>query len=146
IAAMFIGAPCTAPLRSVTRVSLVAGVGAAGAQITAVANGADGLAPMILAAAPGWYGVPDGAPLQLDVGLDVGAIMQKVGRCIPVDRQMSELGLRTVHVAAHAFDGGFPSKAGAYADLVDDRGVRGLLDQIPLLSHFSNHRKVGAED
>jgi hypothetical protein len=146
IAEQFIGPPCTTPFRSVTRLSLIGGAGSAGPEMTVVANGADGLAPMILAAAPGWYGVRNGAPLQLDVGLDVGAVMQKIGRCIPMDRKMSDLGLRTVHVAAHEFAGGIPSKAGAYVDLVDDRGVRALLDQIPLLSHFSNHRKVGSDD
>jgi hypothetical protein len=139
---------CTAALRDSSRALLAAGVSEAGASGSMVVDLAEAsrLSGVVVAAPPGWATVREGAPLQVDLGLDVTAYARTLKGC-PIDVEMMAMtGVRTVHAAAHAFDDGLPSKAALYADLTDDRMLRSLLREIPGLSTFSKSRQVGGVD
>lgn len=139
---------CFGPLRRASRVLVAAGVGSEGASGSAVAELDDpsGLASMIVPAAAGWYGVRAGAPLQIDLGLDLHAAIGSLRGC-PMDADMLlAWGVRTVHAAAHSFDDWMPIKAAAFADLSSDRAIRAQLGRIPMLGRFSDKRKIGDVD
>lgn len=139
---------CTAPLRDSSRALIAAGAsetGASGSMVVELVDSAR-ISGSLVAAPAGWFTARDGAPLQVDLGLDITAYARTLERC-PIDIDLlAGFGVRTVHVAAHAFEDGLPSRAALYADLSDDRVVRAMLRDIPGLGTFSKSKKRGDLD
>lgn len=142
-------AACLSPLRSIPRivgVSSSTDAGITGAMVADLADAAP-LAALMLAPPGGWATARDGAVLQVDLGVDVESALQVMGACIPRGESRGTFGVKTAHLAVHAFDDdGFPSMAAAYADLSSDRALRGLMSQIPFLGRMSSSRKIGTTD
>lgn len=139
---------CTAALRDASRALIAAGVsesGASGSMVVDLAEPAR-LGGAIVAPPAGWATVRQGAPIQVDVGLDVTAYLRSLEGC-PVDLELlGGFGVRTMHAAAHEFDDVIPTKAAIYADLTDDRVIRALLREIPGLGTFSKKRTVAGQE
>jgi hypothetical protein len=139
---------CTAALRDSSRALIAAGVsdtGASGSMVVDLAEPSR-ISGAIVAPPTGLAAVRQGAPIQVDVGLDVPAYLRTLKGC-PIDIDMlAGFGVRTLHAAAHSFEDGIPNKAAVYADLTDDRVIRALLGEIPMLGRFSKKRTVAGQE
>jgi hypothetical protein len=139
---------CTAALRDSSRALVAAGVSEGGASGSMVVDLVESsrLSGAIVAPPPGWATVRQGAPLQVDVGIDITAYLRTLEGC-PVDLDLlAGFGVRTMRAAMHSFEDGIPSRAALYADLTDDRVLRSLLGEIPGLGTFSKKRTVGGQE
>ncbi len=138
---------CLRGLDDITRVLAAGGVAdrdVRGAIVVELGSAA-AVAAALLPAPAGWYAARAGAPVQVDLGVDLVAASGPLAQCgADLGGMIRQFGARTMHAFIMAFDGEMPAVAGAYADLAHDRAIRDALRTIPLLGQFSHTRKVGA--
>jgi hypothetical protein len=134
------------PLRDMSRILLAAGVGDSGSAGSIVVDlaSADRYATNTVPQREAWAQVESGAPLQLDLGLDIPAFARSLEGCPMNTRDLDEAGVRTAHVALHQFDDGIPSRGAFYADLTTDKMLSAAIAGIPGIETFSKRRKVGS--
>jgi hypothetical protein len=134
------------PLRDMSRILLAAGVGESGSAGSIVIDlaSADRFATNTVPQREAWAQIESGAPLQLDLGLDIPSFARSLEGCPMDTRAMDEAGVRTAHVALHQFDDGLPSRGAFYADLSSDKMLSAAISDIPGIDTFSKRRKVGS--
>jgi hypothetical protein len=136
---------CLAPVRDASRalISVRVNDDGAGGTIALDLVNRSRFETNVVPASAGWYATREGAPFQLDVGLDLAGYARTIAGCpVEVD-DLAQLGVRTAHLAIQSFEDGLPARAGAYADLTTDQTIRGFLSNVKGLSMFSKKRMHG---
>jgi hypothetical protein len=153
--AMAAEAPGCAPLvESLGRVFIsAAGTEAdvVGAVVVEVGAAIDPIRRLVLPVPAGWAKAREGAPLQLDVGVDLHAISAGLARCTREDLARDLRDVRGGRVLVHAIDlGRMTGKGAAVAELVDPRFLQRTIDDmigdIPGIGFLTKRRKIGGLD
>ncbi|HUJ63451.1 MAG TPA: hypothetical protein VLX92_33360 [Kofleriaceae bacterium] len=110
---------------------------------------AAGVAASTLPPPPGWTGVASGAPLAVQMNLDLEALQRFLKPCNDAlgidDSALSSARFRSGRAVLLALDGDGGWGSGAIAlDIRDRSYFAGLLDKIPLRSHLESDRSYGA--
>ena len=145
-------AACRSTVGAIGRMFLAAGVDgpdARGALVVEVPGGTGGLRALLTRVPPGWVDARRGAPLQLDVGVDVRAVARGLSPCAGddlaagLDRDMPSSGRGFVHeVDLDDMKG----RGAAAVELVDPQMIGRALDEIPGIRFMKKVRSVGPVD
>jgi hypothetical protein len=137
---------CASTLGAIGRVFVAAGVeggDARGALVVEVPGGADGARARIAQVPAGWAEARKGAPLVLEVGMNMRPVMEELGRCLGEDI-MGEAPADSGRLFVHEIDLGRPSGKGAVvAALRDPAMIGNMLSEIPGIGLLSKKRTVG---
>lgn len=143
---------CRSTVGAIGRMFLAAGVDgpdARGALVVEVPGGVDGLRALLTAVPTGWGDARKGAPLQLDVGVDVRGIARAFSPCAgddlvaEMDAELPSSG----RVFVHEVDLDDMKGRGAAAVELTDPGMIGrALDDIPGIRFMKKVRSVGPVD
>jgi hypothetical protein len=143
------GAGCASLLAPLGRGFLAAradGKDVRGAVVLEVGAAMDRIRSLALPLPAGWVKARAGAPIQLDLGVDLHAVSRAFEPCSGEDL-IDELDLREVRggrVLVHALDvERMTGRAAAVAELVNPRLIAEQLDRIPGISFMSKKRKTG---
>jgi hypothetical protein len=143
---------CASTVGAINRIFLSAGVAgpdSRGAIVVEVPAGLDGLRALMTKVPAGWADARKGAPLQLEVGIDVRAIARAFSPCADEDLagNMDSEAPSSGRLFVHEIDiDDMKGKGAAAVELSDPGLVARALDDVPGISLMRKRRKVaGAE-
>lgn len=139
---------CASTVGAINRMFLSAGVegpDSRGALVVEVPAGLDGLRALMTKVPAGWADARKGAPLQLEVGLDIRALARAFSPCADEDlaAQLDREAPSSGRLFLHEIDvDDMKGRGAAAVELSDPDVIRRALDDVPGISLLSKRRKV----